>query len=74
MKVLVLNGSPKGEKSNTLNITKAFLDGFSADTEVEYITVKKETIKPCMGCFFVLEQNTRQMCYKGRYAENLRKD
>lgn len=50
MKVLVLNGSPKGEKSNTLNITKAF-DGFSADTEVEYITVKKETIKPCMGCF-----------------------
>ena len=51
MKVLVLNGSQKGEKSNTLNITKAFLDGFSADTEVEYITVKKETIKPCMGCF-----------------------
>ena len=51
MKVLVLNGSPKGEKSNTLNITKAFLDGFSADTEIEYITVKKETIKPCMGCF-----------------------
>ena len=68
MKVLVLNGSPKGEKSNTLNITKAFLDGFSADTEIEYITVKKETIKPCM------EQNTRRMCYKGRYAENLRKD
>ena len=37
MKVLVLNGSPKGEKSNTLNITKSFLDGFSADTEIEYI-------------------------------------
>ena len=53
MKVLVLNGSPKGEKSNTLNITKAFLDGFSADTEIEYITVKKETIKPCMVAFRV---------------------
>ena len=69
MKVLVLNGSPKGEKSNTLNITKAFLDGFSADTEGEYINNQA-----VYGLFFVLEQNTRQMCYKGRYAENLRKD
>ena len=53
MKVLVLNGSPKGEKSNTLNITKAFLDGFSADTEIEYITVKKETISHVWVAFRV---------------------
>ena len=39
MKVLVLNGSPKSERSNTLNITKAFLAGFPEDTEVEYVNL-----------------------------------
>ena len=51
MKVLVLNGSPKAERSNTLNITKAFLKGFPADTEVEQINLYKKDIKPCLGCF-----------------------
>lgn len=51
MKVLVLNGSPKSERSNTLNITKAFLDGFPDDTEIEYVNLYKLDIKPCAGCF-----------------------
>ena len=45
MKVLVLNGSPKAERSNTLNITKAFLKGFPADTEVEQVNLYKKDIK-----------------------------
>ncbi|MGN0678813.1 MAG: flavodoxin family protein [Oscillospiraceae bacterium] len=51
MKVLVLNGSPKGERSNTLNITKAFLDGFPSGTDVEFATLYQMDIKPCRGCF-----------------------
>ena len=51
MKVLVLNGSPKGGRSNTLNITKAFLAGFPADTKVDTAELYRMDIKPCVGCF-----------------------
>ena len=46
MKVLVLNGSPKAERSNTLNITKAFLNGFPEGTDIEYVNLYKLNIKP----------------------------
>lgn len=51
MKVLILNGSPKVGRSNTLNITKAFVSGFPSDTEVELVDIYKNDIKPCLGCF-----------------------
>lgn len=54
MNVLVLNGSPRGERSNTLRLARAFVEGFSEvtpDTEAEIIHVNKLDIKPCLGCF-----------------------
>ena len=51
MNILVLNGSPKGERSNTLKITESFLAGFPEDTNIERVTLYKQNIKPCMGCF-----------------------
>ena len=51
MKLLILNGSPKSGRSNTMNITRAFIDGFPKDTEVEQIDLYKKEIRPCLGCF-----------------------
>lgn len=53
MKVLVINGSPKGERSNTLKITKAFLEGLNKNGEntIEIIDLSKANIRHCTGCF-----------------------
>ena len=51
MKVLILNGSPKLEKSNTLNVTNAFVSGFPEGTEIKKIDIYSKDIKPCRGCF-----------------------
>ena len=51
-KILVLNGSPKKEKSATLNVTKAFVDGMLSTNkyETEYVNLSDLNIKPCTGC------------------------
>lgn len=55
MNVLVLNGSPKGKKSNTYRITDAFLSGMKTELgeriTVDTITVSAEHIEHCKGCF-----------------------
>jgi multimeric flavodoxin WrbA len=50
MNILVLNGSPKGQSSNTFKLTQAFLNGMDC-LGAETIDVCKLNIKPCMGCF-----------------------
>ena len=53
MKVLVLNGSPKRDNSDTMHITRAFLDGMrdAAEQDVRIIHVIDPHIEYCTGCF-----------------------
>ena len=53
MKILVLNGSPKRDMSDTMHITRAFLDGMreAAPQEVRTIHAADRHIEYCTGCF-----------------------
>ena len=53
MKILVLNGSPKREHSDTMHITRAFLEGMNEATkhDIHIIQVIGKHIEFCTGCF-----------------------
>lgn len=53
MKILVLNGSPKQDKSDTMNITRAFLEGMNeaAPQDINVIHTIDRHIEYCTGCF-----------------------
>ena len=53
MKILVINGSPKKENSDTMHITRAFLEGMNAAgaQDVHVIDVIDRHIEYCAGCF-----------------------
>ena len=52
MKILVLNGSPKKEMSDTLHITRAFLEGMeqAGPQEIRLLHVVDQHIEFCSGC------------------------
>ena len=53
MRILVFNGSPKRDKSDTMHITRAFLDGMNdtENNEIHIIDVIDMHIVYCTGCF-----------------------
>ncbi len=53
MKIMVFNGSPKKEKSDTMHITYAFLDGMNEIDfqQIHIVNVIDKHIEFCTGCF-----------------------
>jgi len=52
MKVLVLNGSPRGERGATAGVLTPFVEGMrDAGADVEVVLLHKMDIKNCRGCF-----------------------
>ena len=49
MNVLVINGSPKGERSDTMKLTQVFLKGMEVDAEI--IDTMQTPVRPCLGCY-----------------------
>lgn len=67
MKILAINGSPKGARSNTYRITTAFLSGLNraaADNEIREHCVSRIDIKPCLGCFACWNKTPGTCCIR----------
>lgn len=70
MKILAINGSPKGKRSNTWRLTSAFLEGISAKEEsagvqppeIEIFNIGSLNIKPCLGCFSCWNKTPGECC------------
>lgn len=80
MKILVINGSPKGSRSNTYKLTRAFLAGMKESTEaaggtleVEEIQVNQKEIHPCLGCFSCWNKTPGACCIQDDMQEVIRR-
>ena len=80
MKVLVINGSPKGKNSNSYKLAQAFLEGMRLETadreeawEAEEIQVNRLDIKPCLGCFSCWNKTPGKCCIGDSMPEVIEK-
>ncbi len=65
MNILLINGSPKGSKSNTYRLTTAFLDGIKQEQQdicMKELSVSSMNIKPCLGCFSCWNRTPGHCC------------
>jgi len=72
MKILVLNGSPKGDKSNTMIVAEAFLEG-AGYTDIEIVDVSKQDIKACIGCYACWSKTPGKCVFRDSMDEILEK-
>lgn len=71
MKILLINGSPKGKRSNSLKLAYSFIEGFKnecADDEesisIDELHVASMEIAACKGCFACWQKTPGICCIK----------
>lgn len=74
MKVLAINGSPRGAKGNTEVLLEQFLKGCEeVGAEIETIYLKDKDIKHCSGCFTCWTKTPGKCIHKDDMEELLDK-
>ena len=66
MKVLIINGSPKINSSNTLKLTNAFMDGVMSKVQCDvkvFSPYECDRINPCKGCYTCWTKTPGQCVY-----------
>lgn len=61
MNILLINGSPKGDRSNTLQLSRAFVAGMG-NAQVRQLDGKNLNIRPCLGCFACWNKTPGKCC------------
>ncbi len=72
MKILVINGSPKGDRSNTYRLTTAFMAGIQkadAGREIREVNASRANIHPCLGCFACWNKTPGKCCIQDDMSE-----
>ena len=67
MNILLINGSPKGERSNTLRLANAFLEGTcyaqkDCFPKIERLNIAQMDINSCLGCFSCWKTTPGKCC------------
>ena len=67
MNILLINGSPKGERSNTLRLANAFLEGIcyaqkDCLPKFERLNIAQMDINSCLGCFSCWKTTPGKCC------------
>lgn len=81
MRILAINGSPKGKQSNTWRLTSSFIEGITAQEEdahgqaptVDALSVGALDIKPCRGCFSCWSKTPGKCCIHDDMQEVIEK-
>lgn len=74
MKVLAINGSPKGRQGNTEVLIRLFLEGCrQAGAQTETIYLKDKNIHSCSGCFTCWTKTPGKCIHKDDMEELLNK-